>query len=391
MSNRKTGITAVIQRELSRMVSRPIYLATIFVIPLICYVFFITLLYQGLPNKMPVAVVDLDNTSTSRLLVRQIDATQGCQVVGKQMNFSEALYLMQEGTIYAFVVIPENFQTNIFTGKQPDVAYYTQNTYYVAGSLLMKDLSTTLASVSAGINLKMYLSKGWSMPEAMALIQPIQTDINEMGNAWISYSVYLSTIMLPGTLQLMILIVTVFGIGLELKEKTARQWMLTSGKSVTKALIGKTLPYTLIFILLAGLGNIVMFGFLEFPFSGSHFQMFLGTVLFVLAQQALGIFIIGMVPVLRDSLSFCAILGTLAISFSGLTFPIEGMLPGIQAWSVAFPLRHYFLIYVSQALTGAGMAVSWHSYLILMAFLVLPLLVMIRLKKAFVRQNYPTG
>lgn len=376
-------------RELGRMIARPIYLVMVLFIPLLCYAYFISLLNQGLPDNMPVAVVDLDNSSTSRLLVRQIDATQQSKVVAHFNSYNEALLEMQRGAVYAFVVIPPDFQSDVLSGRQPEVSFYTQNAYFVAGSLLMKDLTLTVASVSGGVSLKMRQARGQTADEAMAQINPIATDMSEMGNAWTNYSVYLSTTMLPGVLQLMIMIVTVFSIGVELKKKTSRQWLLTADKSVLKAVLGKLLPYSILFILVAILGNVILFDYLQFPFAGSKWQMTLGAVLFVLAQQALGVFIIGLVPSLRNALSVTAILGTLSISFSGLTFPIEGMLLGIQAWSVVFPLRHYFLIYSSQALTGAAMAASWGAYLSLMAFLLLPFLVMIRLKKALVYQNYP--
>lgn len=384
----KTGIMAVAKREVSIMTSRPIYLVMTLIIPLLCYVFFITLLHGGLPNRMPIAVVDLDNTSTSRLIVRQIDATQQSKIVAKPINYSEANQLMQQGDIYAFMVIPQNFQADMFAGHQPQVPFYTQNAYYVAGSLLMKDMALTLATVSGGVNLQMRMAKGQSQHEAMAQVRPIATDVNEMGNAWTNYSVYLSTTMLPGILQIMILIVTIFSIGTELKYKTSRQWLIVADKSILKGLIGKLLPYTVLFVFLTFLGNIILFGYLAFPFAGSAWQMALACVLFVLAQQGLGIILISLLPVLRDGLSLAAIFGTLAISFSGLTFPIEGMLSGIQAWSAAFPLRHYFLIYVSQALTGAGITASWASYLALLVFILLPLTLLLRLKKAAVRQNF---
>lgn len=384
------GIKAVIYRELGRMVSRPIYFVMTLVIPLICYTFFTTLLNKGLPDKMPVAIVDLDGTSTSRLLTRQIDATQQSEVVIKCNSYNEALLEMQKGNIYAFIVIPADFQADIMSQRQPEVAFYVENAHFIAGALLMKDLNLTIASVAGGVNLKTRLAKGQTPEYAMAQINPIKVDISEMGNAWTNYSVYLNTTMLPGILQLMILIVTVFSIGSELKDKTSREWLIIADKSILKALIGKLLPYTCIFILLAFFGNVILFKFLKFPFLGSEWQMALGVVLFVLAQQALGIVLFAAVPVLRDALSLTAILGTMAISFSGLTFPVEGMYDILHSWNILFPLRHYFLIYSSQALTGAGMAVSWGSYLSLLLFILAPSMLVLRLKKALIYQNFPT-
>lgn len=371
------------------MIARPIYLVMVLFIPLLCYAYFISLLNQGLPCKMPVAVVDLDQSFTSRLLTRQIGSTQQTMVVAGLNSYNEALLEMQRGAVYAFVVIPPDFQADVFAGSRPEVAFYTQNAYLVVGSLLMKDLTLTVASVAGGVNLKMRLARGQAVDDAMEQINPIANQVSEMGNAWTNYSVYLSTTMLPGLLQLIIIVVTVFSIGVELKQKTSRQWLLTADKSMLNALLGKLLPYSIMFVLLGILGNVILFDYLQFPFAGSKWQMTLGTVLFVLAQQALGVFIIGLVPSLRSALSVSAIFGTLSITFSGLTFPIEGMLRGIQSWSVVFPLRHYFLIYISQALTGAGMAASWASYLNMLVFLFLPLFVMIRLKKALIYQHYP--
>ncbi|MDR1055509.1 MAG: ABC transporter permease [Prevotellaceae bacterium] len=386
--NHKTGIIAVVKREVERMVSRPIYLVMTLIIPLVTYIFFITLLNNGLPDKMPIAIVDMDNSSISRLLVRQLDATQQSRVVSKLPNFNEANRQMQEGSIYAFVVIPENFQADIVAGRQPEVPFYTQNAYYIAGSLLMKDMAFTIAMIVGGTNLQMRLAKGQSEDYAMSQIQPITVDVNSMGNAWINYSVYLSTTMLPGMLQIMILIVTVFSVGTELKYRTSREWLITGNKSILKSVIGKLFPYTIIFTLLVLLSNVLLFRYLQFPFLGSTWQMVSGSLLFVLAQQGLGLFLIGLLPVLRDGLTMTAIFGTLAVSFSGLTFPIEGMLSSIQAWSVVFPLRHYFLIYVSQALTGAEIVTSWPSYLALLAFALLPITILLRLKKAAVRLNF---
>jgi len=55
-----------------------------------------------------------------------------------------------------------------------------------------------------------------------------------------------------------------------------------------------------------------------------------------------------------------------------------------------FPIHHYFNIYVDQALNGVPIHYSLSSYLIMLAFLILPFFVFNRLKNAAIRQNYPT-
>jgi ABC-2 type transport system permease protein len=116
--------------------------------------------------------------------------------------------------------------------------------------------------------------------------------------------------------------------------------------------------------------------------------MLLATLLMVLASQCCGIFMIGVLPTLRLGLSFASLWGVISFSISGFTFPVMAMHPALQAICNLFPLRHYFLIYVDQALNGYGMVYSWVNYLALFLFMMLPILVAGRLKKALVHYKY---
>ena len=64
------------------------------------------------------------------------------------------------------------------------------------------------------------------------------------------------------------------------------------------------------------------------------------------------------------------------------------MHPVLQALSNLFPLRHYFLIYVDQALNGYSMIYSWPNYMALLIFMMLPFLVVHRLKEALIYYKY---
>ena len=54
-----------------------------------------------------------------------------------------------------------------------------------------------------------------------------------------------------------------------------------------------------------------------------------------------------------------------------------------------FPIRHYFHIYVNEALLGAPFVNSALSIAAMFIFLALPILVSRRLKNALINQNYP--
>lgn len=117
--------------------------------------------------------------------------------------------------------------------------------------------------------------------------------------------------------------------------------------------------------------------------------MMAASVLLVVSTQAVGVFVAGALPVLRNSLSFAAVIGLLGISLTGFTFPVEQMYLPIQPLTELFPVRHFFRIYQINSLIGGTFIDYWLYFLYMMLFLLLPFLILVRLKKAMMYRNYP--
>lgn len=378
----------VMKREGKRLVSRPLYLFCMVVAPLFCYVFFTTLMDSGLPQNMPVGVVDEDMTTTSRQLARNLDAFEQTAVVAHYPNVTEARQAMQRGDIYGFYYIPEGTTAKVQAQRQPKVSFYTNNTLLIAGSLLYKDMKMMSELASGAAARSVLYAKGATEDQAMGFLQPIVIDTHPLNNPWINYSVYLNNTFTPGVLMLMIFMVTVFSIGVEIKDRTARQWLRTGNNSIWISLAGKLLPHTAVFFLMGILYNVYLYGFLHFPCNSGIGPMLFATLCLVLASQGMGILMIGVLPTLRLGLSFASLWGVLSFSMCGLSFPAMGMHPTLQALANLFPLRHYFLIYVDQALNGYPMIYSWTNYVALLLFMMLPFLIAHRLKAALIYYKY---
>lgn len=381
-------IDTVVRREMHRMVSTPLYFFCILVAPLISMTFFLSLMREGLPKDLPIAVVDLDNTETSRNLVRQLDAFEQTSVYIRTGSFSEAREAMQRGEVYGIFYIPKDFTVEATSGKQPKLSYYTNSTYLIAASLLFRDMKTISVLANASVGLQTGTAKGLTNDQIMGQLQPIVIDTHVIGNPWLNYSVYLNNTLLPGILQLLIFSVTVFSIGTEIKQGTSREWIQKGGNSLTVGLIGKLLPYTLLFTLVAWTLMATLYGYNAFPLNSGWGPMLAASFLLVIASQATGVFMIGVLPTLRLGLSFACLFGMIAFSIVGFSFPVLAMDPTLQALSTLFPLRHYFLIYVDQALNGRDLIYSWGEYIWLLGFLFLPFLIGRQLKKALLYFKY---
>jgi len=140
----------VMKRECHRLVSRPLYLFCMVIAPLFCYIFFTTLMDSGLPTNMPVGAVDLDNSASSRNILRNLDAFGQTAVVARYSSVNEARTAMQEGKIYGFFYIPKGMSADAQSQRQPKLSFYTNNSYLIAGSLLLQghedDVRTCLRS-----------------------------------------------------------------------------------------------------------------------------------------------------------------------------------------------------------------------------------------------------
>ena len=386
--NRHNALWYVARRECRRLVSKPIYLFCMIVAPLFCYIFFTTLMDSGLPTNMPVGIVDQDETSVTRQLTRTLDAFQQSKIVAHYPTFNEARQAMQRGDIYGFYYIPQGTTAEAQAQRRPTISFYTNNTLLIAGSLLFKDMKTLGELASGSVTQTTLLAKGFTEEQAMAYIQPIVIDTHPLHNPWLNYSVYLNNTFAPGILMLLIFMITVFSIGIEIKEGTSKEWLRQSKDSIWIALGGKLLPHTIIFFLMGILYNVYLYGFLHFPCHSGILPMLFATLCLVLASQGMGVLMIGSLLTLRLGLSFASLWGVLSFSMCGLSFPLMGMHPTLQALANLFPLRHYFLIYVDQALNGYAMLYSWSNYVALLLFAMLPLLVARRLKNVLISPQY---
>lgn len=379
---------SIFLRELRRLAVQPIYWFCMVIAPLFCYYFFTSLMHEGLPESLPLGVVDEDHTVTSRNLVRNLDAFQMTDVVKTYPNVTEARKAVQQGHIYGFYLIPQGTTSEAQSQRLPTVSFYTNYSYLVAGSLLYRDMRTMSELASGATSRTVLYAKGATERQAMAYLQPVVIDMHAVGNPWLNYNVYLSNVIIPGMLGLFIFMITVYGLGTELKFNTADELMQRSGGSVIVAVTGKLIPQLLVFLLSGTLYVLYLYAYQHFPCHCGLARMWCIMALFVMACQGMGVFMFTMFPTLRLGLSFASLWGVISFSISGMSFPVMAMHPILQGIANLFPLRHYFLLYVNSALDGYPLANAWPFVLALLAFALLPWPCMFRLKKVLTTYRY---
>lgn len=378
----------IAKREVLRIAVRPLYLFCMIIAPVFCYLFFTTLMANGLPTDLPAGVVDLDNTSTTRNIIRNLDAFQQTHIVAHYPSVMEARKAIQRGEIYSFYYIPEGTTEATLASRQPKVSFYVNYSYLIAGSLLYKDQRTISELAAGAVGRATLYAKGATEDQAMAFLQPIVIDTHALNNPWLNYSVYLCNTLFPGILMLLIFLTTIYTLGEEVKNGTGRELMRLADNSITKVLIGKLLPHTLVFFVIAVFYNVYLYGYLHYPCHSGIFPMLLAGLLLVLSSQAFGVFLFGLFRSFRLALSAASLWGVISFSISGFTFPVMAMHPTLQALCVLFPLRHYYLLYVNFALNGYPLIYAWQAVAALLVFLLLPFLILKKLRTILLQYVY---
>ena len=379
----------IFKRECKRLISDWIYLFGLIIAPVMAFLFFSTIMWEGSPTEYPVGIVNMDSESTtSRNLARTLDAFQMTHVIEHFTDIAHATAAMQEGKIYGFYYIPRGFSQDANARKQPKLSFYTNNSVLLAASMGMKDFKMGSELASGSAQRQVLRGRGFTDSQAMALIQPIIVDVHPLGNPWVNYGMYLNSLLLPAIMMMMIFLMTTYAVGVEIKEGNGRELMRMANYNIVTAIVGKLLPQTLTYITIGLLYLSILYGYLHYPLNNGFLPMLTAMVLFVLASQAVGLFFIAMIPTLRLGVSVATLWAVLSFSIAGFTFPVMAMHPTLQALTNLFPLRHYYQIYADQALNGYPMIYSAWRYMALLLFILLPLFALKRLNKAYMYYKY---
>ena len=154
------GFLSGIRREICRLASRRIYFFGMVLVPLFVTVFFMSILHEGLPERVPTAVVDLDHSSLSRAITRNLEAMQTIDVDHFCETYDAAMEEVRRGNIFGFFVIPANFEKETLGGRKPTLEYYSNLTYFVPGLLkILTVRSVAPLALAAGLRLDRLLAQ----------------------------------------------------------------------------------------------------------------------------------------------------------------------------------------------------------------------------------------
>lgn len=384
----KTGFKPVFIRECKRIANSKVYIWGVFVSNIIALALLVYLMYAGVPTKLPVAVVDLDNTNTTRALIQKLDALQRSEVKYNLGSFQDATALMDKNEVYAIYVIPHNFTADMLRGQKPKLSYYSNMAYKVASSLMSQDLQTIGVLASSVVEQQMAAQKGYDATRIATIVSPINIETHPLQNPYSNYGILLLGMLNVVTLQLACILFTISGFGSEIKSNTAKDLIELSGNSTWKMMLGKLLPNTFVYIIIALLQISVLNYYMGYPISSGFLIVFVAYVCLILAAQGFGIILFGVFSNYRMALSAGSLLGMLSYSLVGFSFPTTQMNPILNALSHLFPAKIFYYIFGNNVLNGYPLYYSLKYFIVLLLFVFVGVIVSLRVRKILQFDTY---
>jgi len=355
-------------RECKRIVKQRFNLVFLVVLPSLGFAAMLLIFQRQVVRQLPVAICDMDGTVTSRRLIREIAAAPTMRIFRQVNAPEEAVRLMRQGKIYAYVVIPDHFERDAKRGHKATAAAYYNAQWLLPGNMLNRDLSNVSATLSGAAEGKIRRQEGQPRAAVLSLDQPVVIDGHPLFNPFLDYRYFLTSALLPSILQICVLLATIHALGMELKNGTADNFLAAANDHVVLAVVGKMLPLAL-FYAIFGVGMVaLLFRYLQMPLRGSFALICVATVLFVVAYQGVGILFVTLIGNLRLAIGLAAIYSAPAFAFTGITFPVLGMPLFAKTWSTLLPLTWYLKFLVSYGFHGAPLGMALPSLGMLLVF-----------------------
>jgi ABC-2 type transport system permease protein len=359
------------------------------ILPFVSLLFFNTLLQDGVPRDLPIAVVDFDQSAISRNLIAQLNATPELKIAFSPSTQKEGEELVRAGEIYGLITIPNNFEKDLKQGKQTKVINQFNGNLLLPGGLEDKAFKQVVGTLSASVNIQKQLKNGILVKQAKTNFQPISANNHVLSNPFTNYSYYLNSGFLTMFFQIFVILTTIYSFGSDFKYRKGRKLYGISQGNTLVIISGKVLPYTLWYFMFGLLMYFSMFVIQDFPLFGNKFALLAGLLLLIISSQSFAIFFISISKSLRQALTLGSGFGAVSLAFSGITFPIFGMPTAMQWLSQLFPLTHFLELFLDQTQRGIPVFYSFYTITALVLLSIFPILISwARLKKLLLKGEF---
>lgn len=363
-------ILKIAKREYHRIVERKTLFVLSIVLPVFIFLIFTMLYKNEIVRDLPMAILDMDNSSTSKMITRFIESSSYMKIENYYNSIEEVKQAMREGKIQGAVAYPPKMEKDLKLGKPTNVTIYKNTANIVVGNLILRDASTIVKTVSGGALLKKFKSKGLHPEHAYNIVNPIKIETKSLYNSHYSYLHYLVPGLLACLLQMVIMLSGVLIISSEFVHNTFSELAELAEHKVFNIIIGKSIPHLFFHFISAILIIGVLFPIYNIEIIGSSLSLMVVFILFVMASFFLSFLISSLFHDQLFATELALMINTPAFLFSGFTFPLTAMPLLHNIFANIIPFTHFLYAFLMVYQMGTPLMYAYKYLLALIIFIV---------------------
>lgn len=278
-------------------------------------------------RDVPVAVVDMSHTKSSREFDRMLDATPNIRVAYKPQSLAEAKDLFFKREVYGIVYIPKEFEKKILSGEKAYISVYADAGYFLMYKQVFMDIVAAMNEINFDIEMKRFQMAGVPAEQAVAISDPIRATSRSLFNPYGGYA----TFVMPAILVLILQQTLLIGIGMiggTWREQGLYRKLVPAGREYMSALpivLGKAFAYVGVSILTM----LYIFGLhyklFHYPMNAGAADIVAFLLPYLLSVVFLGITLASLFRRRENSLIILLFTSIPLLMVSGVSVPMEAM------------------------------------------------------------------
>ena len=309
-------------------------------------------------ERVPLVVVDQDQTASSRQLIDKFTASSTFEVVARRSAPDQVETLFRSQSAKAAIIIPEGYERHLRRGEQADA------------QLLLDGADNTTASIALGYASAVSLAA--SQSELVRLLGPLEPSLSVRTRIFFNPALRSAVFLVPGLMVLILVMIAVMLTALTVAreyERGSMEQLFATPVGRVEVILGKLVPYFFIGLVLVLLVLALGVTLFDVPVNGSLVLLFAVSSVFILAMLMQGL-LISVVTRSQMVASMAAAISTFlpALLLSGFVFPIENMPWVLRAVAAVLPARYFVSSLRAVLLRGNGLDVIWPDMLALVVF-----------------------
>ena len=322
--------------------------------PLFYPLLYVSVYTLEVQRDVPVAVVDADNSTTSRQFIRNLDATPEVAIVAHCTNIAEAQQLMEREDVYSVIVISNDFERNLFSGKQSVVGLYCN----MCSMIYYKNSMLACSNVSIAMNRNIKVNN-YLHPTTEREAQIVQAPIDYAHTPLYNTSQGYGSFLMPPVLMLILQQTILLGLGMSM----GRTRELTHGYSLPatkyyrnawEIVSGKSLFYIILYLVWAIYAHVFVTKLFGLPQLGHYADFLMFIVPYLTACSLMGIVLSFLIYHREDCMLLFVFLSLPLLFISGVSWPANNMPEAIKWISYLFPSTFGLNAYVHISSMGAS-------------------------------------